>query len=163
MDNKNNQQNINPLEEILSGLTDEEKIGVLKKIGSVLYQKILLRALEILSDEKKEELDKITGDPSFSQEILLNFLTQEIPNLENIINEETEKISADFVFLLKDRKTPEPDIDNNSKILKVKDGLNKYDNSLKKIVVGSKQKMDQIIEKQKQEEINKVKSEISKI
>lgn len=163
MNNENDQQNINPMEEILTGLSDEEKVDILKKMGTVLYQRVLLRAFEVLSDKKKEELDKIIGDDSFSQETLLTFFKQEIPNFEDVITEETEKISTDFISLLNNKKMSESELDKSSKILKVKNGLNKYDDSLKKIVVGSKQKMEKVIEKQKQKEIDKVMSEIKKI
>lgn len=89
------------LEKILSDLSEQEKIDFFKKMGGVLYQKIFLHALEILSDDKKNELENKMSSDSFSEENLLDFLKQEIPTFEEIVEEETKKTSADFVSLLK--------------------------------------------------------------
>jgi hypothetical protein len=99
MDSQNPDNN-NQLEQILAGVPDEEKVEILKKIGGLSYQKIFLRALDILSDDKKAELENLMGQESFSQENLLEFLKKEIPNLEEIIGEETRQTAADLASLL---------------------------------------------------------------
>jgi len=96
-----NPENDNQLEEILTDLPEEEKIEIVKKIGSLSYQKILLRALDILSDDKKTELENLMGQESFTQENLLDFLQKEIPDLPKIIDEETRNTAADLASLLK--------------------------------------------------------------
>ncbi len=96
MDSVNNNQ----LEQVLSGLSEEEKIDVLKKMGAVSYQKILLRAMDILSEDKKTVLEYLMSQDSFSQEALMEFLQKEIPDLEAIVEEETKKTADDFVAIL---------------------------------------------------------------
>lgn len=96
MDSANNNQ----LEQVLSGLSEEEKIDVLKKMGAVSYQKILLRAMDILSEDKKTVLEYLMSQDSFSQEALMEFLQKEIPDLEAIVEEETKKTADDFVAIL---------------------------------------------------------------
>ncbi|MEI7620802.1 MAG: hypothetical protein WCJ57_04525 [Candidatus Falkowbacteria bacterium] len=95
-----NTENNNQLEQILAGLSEEEKIEVLKKMGAVSYQKILLRAMDILSDDKKTVLEYLMSQESFSQEELLEFLKKEIPNLEEVIEEESQKTATDFISIL---------------------------------------------------------------
>ena len=80
-----NTENTNQLERVLAGLSEEEKIDVVKKMGGVSYQKILLRAMDILSDDKKTVLEYLMSQETFSQEDLLAFLQKEIPNLEEIV------------------------------------------------------------------------------
>jgi len=97
-------QNINKNNElalILSGLSEQDKIDFLKKMGGVSYQKILLRVLEILSEDKKKDLEQLMEGKSFSEVNLLDFLKQEIPNLEEIIEEESKKTTEEFIAMLK--------------------------------------------------------------
>lgn len=88
------------LAQILSGLSQEDRIIFLKKMGGVTYQKILLRVLEILSEDKKNTLERLIGEKSYSEESLLKFLKQEISNLEEIIAEESKKTANEFISLL---------------------------------------------------------------
>jgi len=96
-----NPENDNQLEQALAGLSEDEKMETLKKMGGVSYQRILLRAMDILSEEKKVLLENLMGQESFSQENLLEFLKNEIPNFDEIVEEETQRTSADFLALLK--------------------------------------------------------------
>ena len=71
------------------GLTDLPPARLEKlllSLGEVMQGRINLRILDELSEEDKDELDKLSSSAKSEQEIQ-NFLKAKIPDLENIVAE----------------------------------------------------------------------------
>jgi len=67
---------------------DQEKI--LADIGSVIFQNVLMRVLEKMSEKDQNSFEKLL-DQNGTQEEIFNFLNSKTKNLSEIIEEEATK------------------------------------------------------------------------
>ncbi|MEN9647806.1 MAG: hypothetical protein RLY57_610 [Candidatus Parcubacteria bacterium] len=71
----------------LDKLSPEEQEQILVDIGDVIYQSIISRAIQALSNKDKVELDHLLADkPDFDQ--IGNFMYEHIPHIDRIAEEE---------------------------------------------------------------------------
>ena len=71
-----------------------EQQEALARMAAVVYQEVVVRALNVMNDSDKEKFDSIlstTNDP----EILLAFLSEKLPNLNEIVEEEANKLKKE--------------------------------------------------------------------
>jgi hypothetical protein len=76
-------------------LPEEEQTEVLMDISRVVYQNIVLRVLDELKDEDKDEFDAFLEKTPEDQEAIYEFLKTKIPNLDQIAAEEVEKFTKE--------------------------------------------------------------------
>lgn len=76
----------------LGGLNQEKQVEMADKIGRILYQAILVRSLDILSEREQEELDSILDGDSKTPQDVLSLLKSKIPTFEILVREEKEKV-----------------------------------------------------------------------
>lgn len=72
-------------------LPEERQKELLTQIGEVMQQRVVLRLLEELPEEKKEEFGKILEENQDNMEPIEAFLKENISDLENIILDEIGK------------------------------------------------------------------------
>lgn len=75
----------------LDTLPAEKQQQILSELGKIAYQRVLMRALDDLTDKQKDELDKLLENNVEDADGVYNFLAQNLPNFETIV---TEEISA---------------------------------------------------------------------
>lgn len=78
----------------LDALPEGEQREALAQMAAVVYQEVILRALAVMDDEDKEKFDEIlstTNDP----DVLLVFLAQKLPNLNEIVEDEANKLKKE--------------------------------------------------------------------
>ncbi|MFA5751282.1 MAG: hypothetical protein WCX79_04040 [Candidatus Paceibacterota bacterium] len=78
----------------------EKQEEVVSKIGKIIFQTSIMRALPVLSEEKLAEYEKLVED-GVDVDALLDFLFREVPSFLQIIIEETENFRKDSVEMLK--------------------------------------------------------------
>jgi hypothetical protein len=80
------------IEEVLGieGLSQEEQEDIVTRIGALIYQNVLMRALDKMSEEDQDEFEKILDKDATSEEIF-SFLEEKVDNFKDIINEESLK------------------------------------------------------------------------
>jgi len=76
----------------LDKLTPQEQEEILVRIGSVIYQNVLMRVLDTMEDKDQDEFEKLL-DKNASSEEIFNFLNSKNKNFEQIINEESNKFN----------------------------------------------------------------------
>ena len=74
----------------LDKLSESEKEETLLRIGSIIYQNVLMRVLDVMGDKDQDEFEKLL-DNNGSPEEIFTFLKNKNSNLEEIINEEADK------------------------------------------------------------------------
>lgn len=88
-------------------LDEETREKTLLRVGKIIYQAVIMRAVELLDDDAQtkfsELLDEIGSDEKRQDEIL-EFLQKEIPNLDEIVKEEIIKIKEETVSVMGDLK-----------------------------------------------------------
>ena len=80
-------------------LPEEQQKDAIERLGSLVYQEVMLRVLDIMSDEDKDSFEKLI-ETNPDPEIMFTFLNEKIPNLNEIIDEEAKKLrdeSADIM------------------------------------------------------------------
>jgi hypothetical protein len=83
------QKNISEIFE-LDKLLPEEREEFIIRTGAVIYQNVLLRVMETMSEKDQDEFEKIldkNGDP----QKIFSFLKEKVKDFEKIIAEEAEK------------------------------------------------------------------------
>ncbi len=79
----------------LDSLSEKEQTRVLDDIGKVIYQRVILRLLDVLSEEDKDAFDKMLGKKGNNQKIIEEFLTTKIPNLDTFVEEEIANFKSE--------------------------------------------------------------------
>lgn len=81
----------------LTNLSEQEQIDFVERVGRLIYQAILVRSLDILSEMEQEELDTLLDKNEITPEDVLAFLSQKIPTFNLLLKEEIGKLKEDVV------------------------------------------------------------------
>jgi diaminopimelate decarboxylase len=81
-------------------LPPEKQTEVLLKIGRIIQQNLILRIVNELNEEDKEEFDQLLATKMNDQKAILDFLRSKLPNLDVIVNEEIIKFKKESVDLI---------------------------------------------------------------
>ena len=79
----------------LDKLPPEKAAEMVERLGKLVFQAVLVRALPMLSDEDMAEYEKIVNG-SEGPEAIFIFLSEKIPNLEDMIMEESEDLRKEL-------------------------------------------------------------------
>jgi hypothetical protein len=78
----------------INKLPVEKQKDAMESLGGIVYQEVMFRVIDILSDEDKNEFEKLT-EKNPSPEIIFGFLANKVPNLGDIAKEETLKLNEE--------------------------------------------------------------------
>lgn len=81
----------------LTGLSEREQIDYVERIGKLIYQAILVRSLDILSEVEQEEFDLLLDEDTTTPEDVLAFLQKKIPTFQMLLKEEIGKLKDDVL------------------------------------------------------------------
>jgi len=85
------------LEELgLGSVPEEEKERMIADTQETLQERIGKRADEALTDETRQQLEALIDDPSGDQEAVKNWLATNLPNYNQIVAEELERIKEEI-------------------------------------------------------------------
>lgn len=81
--------NANLLEELgMDAMTPEEAVAFFDAFGNIIWQRIVLRLNEELSDEQKDKLDALLAKIPQNPQELGEFFMNEVEGFEQMVNEE---------------------------------------------------------------------------
>ena len=80
--------------EKMSPLKQKEAV---ERIGRILYQAILVKSLDILSDTQQAELDSLLNQDRTTPDQVLKFLKTKIPNFDSVLIEARQALKEDLV------------------------------------------------------------------
>ena len=81
----------------LGALPEIKQVEMVDRIGRLLYQAILVRSLDILSEKEQEEFDLLLDEDSTTPQDVLAFLASKIPTFEQMRQEEVAKLKEDLL------------------------------------------------------------------
>ena len=84
----------------LDELSQEKQEEILLEVGSVIFQGVLIRVMELLSVEDQTAFGKLVEEKPDDREGLLNFLQEKVPNMNDIVKEEVAKFKQESVDLM---------------------------------------------------------------
>ena len=75
----------------LSALPPEEQEEIIQRVGALVYQNVLTRALEVMPESDQNDFEKLLDRNAGPEEIFM-FLKNKVPDFEKMIVEEAEKL-----------------------------------------------------------------------
>ena len=81
----------------LQTLSEPKQVEMVDRIGRIMYQAILVRALDILSEKEQTEFDLLLDEDATTPDDVLGFLQSKIPTFEKLVLEERQKLKDDLL------------------------------------------------------------------
>lgn len=81
----------------LQSLSPEKQVETVERIGKIIYQALLVRSLDILSEKEQEEFDQLLDKDSTTPDDVLAFLQKKISNFDKIVLEERKSLKEDLL------------------------------------------------------------------
>lgn len=82
-------------------LPQAEQEEALETMGRIIFQAVLIRVVEELKDEDKDEFEKVLENAQGNEDALFNFLKAKLPDLDSIVEEEVAKFKQANVDFMK--------------------------------------------------------------
>jgi len=87
----------------LENLDEKKQEETLLRIGKVIYQAVMLRVMDILTEDEQKEFEEVldrVGTDENKQVEIMEFLKTKIPNLDKISKEEITKFKKETVSIM---------------------------------------------------------------
>lgn len=85
----------------LENLSEEKQKEIILSAGRLVYQNVVLRVLDELSEADKDELDKLLAAKKIDDGEVFEFLDKKVKNLDALVEEEIAKFKQSSAELLK--------------------------------------------------------------
>jgi len=82
----------------LGSLSPEKQAEIVERLGKMMYQAILVRSLDILSEVEQTEFDLLLDEDTTTPEDILGFLKGKIPTFDQLIEEEKNSLKQDLLI-----------------------------------------------------------------
>ncbi|MFA6392784.1 MAG: DUF5663 domain-containing protein [Candidatus Paceibacterota bacterium] len=83
----------------INTLPVEKQKEAMERLGAIVYQEVMLRVLDILSEEDKDTFEKLI-EKNPDPENIFGFLSEKVPNLDEIVKEEAEKLREESAEIM---------------------------------------------------------------
>jgi hypothetical protein len=80
----------------LSSLSSERQVELMDRLDKMLYQAILVKSLDILSDPEQTELDNMLEQDLTTPKDVLRFLESKIPTFERLVTDESQNLKEEL-------------------------------------------------------------------
>ena len=74
----------------IENLSEKEKEEIILRVGTLIYQNVLMRVMETMPEKDQDEFEKLLDNNAKPEEVF-TFLKNNVKDFEKIINEEAEK------------------------------------------------------------------------
>ncbi len=81
----------------LGSLPTDKQTDIVERIGKMLYQAILVRSLDILSEKEQIEFDLLLDEDTTTPQDVLAFLQSKIPTFEQLVLEERKSLKENLL------------------------------------------------------------------
>lgn len=81
----------------LENLPVEEKSTILEQLTSLVQKRVMVRILETLTDDQKDEMGQLLEKNGGDSSTLTDWLSEKMPNIGAIVQEETEKVKTELL------------------------------------------------------------------
>ncbi len=81
----------------LGSLPEAKQVEITERIGRLMYQAILVRSLDILSEKEQTEFDLLLDEDTTTPQTVLGFLKSKIPTFDILLAEEKAKLKEDLL------------------------------------------------------------------
>lgn len=85
----------------LENLSDDEKLDILSRLSALVQKRVMVRILDALSDEQKEEMGELLEKQGGNVDALTDWLSDKVQNLPGIVEQETTNVKAELMDEIK--------------------------------------------------------------
>lgn len=85
----------------IGAMPQSDQDDILQRTGMLIFQSILVRAMEDLEEADADRLAEFMNEKEPDGEAVMKFLGEKIPNLGEIVEQETRRIKEETATLLK--------------------------------------------------------------
>lgn len=82
----------------LASIPEEKREEAINRIGRILYQAVLVRTLDILSDGEQDELDELMNNNTTTPKDVMLFLKSKIPTFDALLREERDLLKEEILL-----------------------------------------------------------------
>lgn len=82
----------------LEALPADKQEDIVDRIGRMMYQAILVKALDILSEKEQTEFDLLLDEDGTTPTEVLGFLKSKIPTFDLLVSEERMNLKNDLLI-----------------------------------------------------------------
>lgn len=82
----------------LEALPETKQVEMVDRIGRIMYQAILVKSLDILSEKEQTEFDALLDLDTTTPQDVLAFLQTKIPTFEQLIIDERKSLKEDILL-----------------------------------------------------------------
>jgi len=81
----------------IGDLPEDKQAQVLARAGELLIKRLFLKVADILSPDDRNNFDQMLGqEPPVSEDQVSSFLTEKVPNIESLLQEEISSFAGEF-------------------------------------------------------------------
>ena len=84
----------------LESFPPEQQMEMVDKIGDLVYQAILLKAVDMLEEKDEAEFDALVEAPGTDAPKVLEFFAKKIPDFDTLVEKEVKNVKAQTVDLI---------------------------------------------------------------
>ena len=82
----------------LASLPEQRQREIVGRIGRILYQALLVKSLDILSEKEQGELDLLLDNDTTTPENVLKFMQAKIPTFDILVKDERKRLKEDLLI-----------------------------------------------------------------
>lgn len=79
-----------------ANLPEEKQSEMMERLGQSVFEAVLARVIGDLTPEDRSALEGLLDEKNKDRDAVLDFLAEHVPELDEIVKEETEKLTADM-------------------------------------------------------------------
>lgn len=83
----------------IGSLPKEEQTEMVERLSRIVYQAILVKSLDILSENEQTALDSLLDDDKTTANDVLNFLKSKIPTFDILLEDEKMNLKEDLLAM----------------------------------------------------------------
>lgn len=76
----------------LGNMDSREQENMIEKIGNLLFESVVERAIDVMDEEAMNEFDEIVGDAGSDYQKVISFLKSKVPGFNEIVSEELSRL-----------------------------------------------------------------------
>ncbi|MSU45428.1 MAG: hypothetical protein EXS47_02250 [Candidatus Zambryskibacteria bacterium] len=80
----------------IGSLPKEDQVEMIERFGRIIYQAILVKSLDILSEKEQTSLDLLLDEDKTTTNDVLNFLKLKIPTFDILLEDERMNLKDDL-------------------------------------------------------------------
>lgn len=86
-------------------LPETEQADLYNRIGAVIFQGVVIRALEEMPEEEQDALDKFLGEHPEDPSALLGYLREHAANFDDLVESEVARFKASAMEIMEKEST----------------------------------------------------------